>query len=137
MARSLSEEQFVEGLLAGLVLRGQRNVVTRSDEHHRRFQAVTEELQRLQKQGDSAAEQMPHALYPNGVTGRFRELDAALGRLQSGGLLGASNPLYPTVSLNASPHTAEALLERFYSPPQVELLKQLSEVYLEAQPAAA
>lgn len=137
MARPLTEEQFVEGLLAGLVLLGQQRVVTRGDEHHRRFEAVSTELKKLQRKGEPAADQMPHALYPNGVTGRFRELDSALGRLQSGGLLGASNPLYPTVSLNASPHTAEALLSRFYSPAQADLLKRLAKVYLKTPPSSS
>lgn len=132
MARPLSEEQFVEGLLAGLVLLGQEYVVTNADEHHRRFERVTEELRELQEKHEGAADEMPHGLYASEVTDRFSELDSALGRLQSGGLLGANNPLYPKVSLNASPNTAECLLERFYTPEQAELLRRLACTYAEA-----
>lgn len=137
MARALTEEQMVEGLLAGLVLLGDRQVVTEFDEHHRRFEKVISELESARREGVPGAEDMPDALRANGVTGRFRELDAALGRLQSGGMIGAANPLYPAVDLNAGPRTAQKLFERFYSPEQAELLKRLAGVYREALPAAA
>jgi hypothetical protein len=136
MARPLSEEQMVEGLLAGLVLLGDRQVVTEDDEHHRRFAHVIAELERAQQAGIPGAEDMPGALHANGVTDRFRELDAALGRLQSGGMIGAANPLYPAVDLNAGPRTAQKLFERFYTPEQAKLLQQLARVYREAVPAA-
>jgi hypothetical protein len=136
MARPLSEEQMVEGLLAGLVLLGDRQVVTEYDEHHRRFANVIAELESARRAGTPGAEDMPGALRANGVTGRFRELDAALGRLQSGGMIGAANPLYPAVDLNAGPRTAQKLFERFYTPEQAQLLQRLARVYREAVPAA-
>lgn len=137
MARPLTEEQMVEGLLAGLVLLGERKVATRHDEHHRRFEQVIAELERARSEGAAGARDMPDGLRANGVTGRFRELDAALGRLQSGGMIGAANPLYPAVDLNAGPRTAQKLLDRFYTTEQVQLLKRLARVYQEAVPAAA
>jgi hypothetical protein len=136
MPRPLTEEQMVEGLLAGLVLLGERKVVTEHDEHHRRFENVITELESARREGVAGASDMPDALRANGVTGRFRELDAALGRLQSGGMIGAANPLYPAVDLNAGPRTAQKLLERFYTDDQAQLLKRLAHVYQEAVPAA-
>jgi len=44
MARPLTEEQLIEGLLAALVLREQDRVRTANDEHHRRFEAAVKEL---------------------------------------------------------------------------------------------
>jgi hypothetical protein len=137
MARRLTEEQMVEGLLAGLVLLGEEKVVTENDDHHRRFERVIEELERAREEGVAGASDMPDALRANGVTGRFRELDAALGRLQSGGMIGAANPLYPAVDLNAGPRTAEKLLERFYTEDQAKLLKHLAGVYRNPAHAAA
>jgi hypothetical protein len=137
MARPLTEEQMVEGLLAGLVLLGEREVVTQHDEHHRRFENVIAELEKARREGVAGAVDMPGALRANGVTGRFRELDAALGRLQSGGMIGAANPLYPAVDLNAGPRTAQKLLDRFYTPEQAQLLQRLARVYREAILAAA
>jgi hypothetical protein len=137
MDRPLTEEQMVEGLLAALVLLGEHRVVTAHDEHHRRFERVIEELERARQEGVDGAGAMPDALRANGVTGRFRELDAALGRLQSGGMIGAANPLYPAVELKAGPRTAAKLLERFYTEPQSQLLQRLARVYQAGIPAAA
>jgi hypothetical protein len=136
MARRLTEEHMVEGLIAALVLLGERRVVTKHDEHHRRFERVVEELERARQEGVDGAADMPEALRANGVTGRFRELDAALGRLQNGGMIGAANPLYPAVELNAGPRTAEGLLEQFYTRDQTELLKRLARVYKNEIPTA-
>jgi hypothetical protein len=137
MARSLTEEQLIEGLLAGLVLLGEEKVVTRGDEHHRRFDAVVKELQQAQAKSEPGAAEMPRALHANGVSNRYRELDTALGRLQSGGIFGANNPLYPAVTLNAGPRTASALLERFYTEEQISLLKRFARVYLNGDSASA
>jgi hypothetical protein len=136
MGRPLTEEQLIEGLLAALVLHDEDRVITLNDEHHRRFAAAVKALRLAQQKGEIGAADMPRALHPNPVSGRYRELDAALGRLQSGGLLGANNPLYPSVALNAGPRTAKALLERFFTPEQTEILEQLAEAYVNA-PAAA
>lgn len=137
MDRPLTEEQMVEGLLAALVLLGERVVVTKNDEHHRRFERVVEELEGAREEGVEGASTMPDALRANGVTGRFRELDAALSRLQSGGMIGAANPLYPEIELKAGPQTAKALLGRFYTQEQSRLFCRLAEAYLAGVPAAA
>lgn len=137
MARRLTEEQMVEGLLAALVLLGEHYVVTEHDEHHRRFERVIEDLERARQEGVDGASDMPKALRANGVTGRFRELDAALGRLQNGGMIGAANPLYPAVELNAGPRTAEGLLSRFYTQSQRKLLRRLAHAYRDRIPAVA
>jgi hypothetical protein len=136
MARRLTEEQLIEGLLAALVLEGEQKVVTEDDEHHSRFGAAVEELEKAREDGDAGTSAMPGGINSNSISGRFRELDAALGRLQSGGMLGANNPLYPAVDLNADPRTAQALLDRFYAPEQVEVLHRLAKAYTQADISA-
>lgn len=136
MDRPLTEEQLVEGLLAALVLEGERTVTTKNDQHHRRFEHAIKELESARKEGADGASTMPDALRANGVTGRFRELDAALSRLQNGGMIGAANPLYPEIDLNAGPRTAEKLLDRFYTPAQIKLLRRLAQAYRGRLPVA-
>ncbi|MCY2987114.1 MAG: hypothetical protein NTY19_04500 [Planctomycetota bacterium] len=120
----MNRDDLFRGLLAALRLQGIKFIDTRNDLHHDRFRQVVELL------GECAAEFpcVPSTFIPSPFTGRYRELDDALLRLQRG-LLGAQNPFYPGVNLDISESRAERILATF-SPEQRELFVRLANAYL-------
>jgi hypothetical protein len=120
----MNRDDLFRGLLAALRLNGKTFIDTRNDVHHDRFRNVVAVLAECREQFPD----VPSTFIPSPFTGRYRELDDALLRLQRG-LLGAQNPFYPGVNLDISESRAERILAAF-APEQRELLLRLAAAYL-------
>lgn len=120
----MNRDDFFRGLLSALRLEGLEFIDTRNDDHHARFQRVVE----LLKDHEEAFVDLPHSFFPSPFTGRYREFDDALLRLQRG-LLGAQNPFYPGVNVDISENRARRILEGF---PQEQrtVFRELAASYL-------
>lgn len=126
----LSNEEFFRAFLAALRLRGADFIDTRYDRHHARFAMTVIRLHEARARGAFAAATMPRALVPSPFTGRYREFDDALIKLQRG-LLGAQNPYYPGIQLIVTPDRANAILARL--PDDIcQLIGELADAYLSA-----
>ncbi|MCI0563166.1 MAG: hypothetical protein MN733_32205 [Nitrososphaera sp.] len=120
----MKRDDFFRGLFATLALKDQTFIETRRDIHHKRFQNVVRELAKQKK----AAHGVDLLFVPSAFTGRYRELNDALLRLQRG-MLGAQNPFYPGVNLDISKERANCLLEEFSSEERI-LFSKLADAFL-------
>lgn len=129
----MNRDDFFRGLLSALRLDGLEFIDTRNDDHHTRFQRVVE----LLRAHEADFADLPNFFFPSPFTGRYREFDDALLRLQRG-LLGAQNPFYPGVNVDISENRARRILESFPQEQQT-VFRRLAGVYLgrtEAMPDA-
>ena len=120
----MTRDDLFRGLLAALRERGVEFIDTREDDHHARFQRVVEMLDEVREEFPN----VPSTFIPSPFTGRYREFDDALLRLQRG-LLGAQNPFYPGVNLDISKQRAHRILANYKTEEQ-QLFANLASVYL-------
>jgi hypothetical protein len=121
-------EDFFEGFLAALRLRGQAFVETRANVHHERFRQVAEALADAVAAKRPGSDELPGSFWPSMATGLYGELDDALLGFQQG--LGSSpNPAYHGLKLALSDEQAADVLLDF-SPDARALLLELADVFI-------
>jgi hypothetical protein len=119
----MTRDDLFRGLLAALREKGIQFIDTRNDDHHSRFQSVVDVLTAERNQFPD----IPSTFVPSPFTGRYREFDDALLRLQRG-LLGAQNPFYPGVNLDITLERAHKILQG-YREEEKELFSRLASAY--------
>jgi hypothetical protein len=127
----ISEGRFYNAFLAALRLKGVTFVDTRGDVHHKQFSMAVELLMKARIEGDPGAQSVPRTISSSMFTGRFKKLDDALLRAQSGGQVSAPNPYYVTAELTMSEARARQALERF-SDEERSLLERMADVFVTA-----
>jgi hypothetical protein len=120
----MTRDDLFRGLLAALRENGVKFIDTQNDAQHSSFRRVVGLLQKCQGEFPN----IPFTFVPSPFTGRYRELDDALLRLQRG-FLGARNPFYAGVNLNLSEDRAKRILNG-YSPEDQELFSRLAAAFL-------
>jgi hypothetical protein len=122
-------EDFFEGLLAALRLRGLDFVETRGNIHHERFRSVAEALEAASADNRPGSDELPRSFRPSMATGLYGDLDEALLGFQQG--LGSSpNPAYHGLKLHLTEAQAVDVLEDF-SPAARGLLLELADAFIE------
>lgn len=127
--RSANSDRFFKGLLASLRLHGAKYISVLHDRHHDCFDRVVISYREAIGEGSESFDNFPKIFPKSPVTGKYRDLDEALLRLQHG-MLGAQNPFYPSVEINFSESFAESVLAKFETNER-KLLDKLAAEFVE------
>ncbi len=116
------EDAAFGAFLAALADRGMVQDAGASQAVHSAFRAALETLQ-----ADQVLSAYFAHYYPSRITGRIDELDQALVRGESAGIVQYGNPTYSRIQISLTPYEAEQLLNQF--PGQREVLRAAAEAF--------
>jgi len=116
------EDAAFGAFLAALADRGMVQIAGPSQAVHSAFRVALDTLQA----DEVLAPYFAH-YFPSRITGRIDELDQALVRGESAGIVQYGNPTYSRIQISLTPYEAEQLLNQF--PDKREVLRVAAEVF--------
>ena len=102
------EDAAFSAFLAALADRGMVQIAGPSQAVHSAFRLALETLQADETLGRYFAH-----YFPSRITGRIDELDQALVRGESAGIVQYGNPTYSRIQISLTPYEVERLLDQF------------------------